>query len=82
MEFAPLYKGITLTVQGKCIKCTMMYKALNRFCTIFKQLELYIRTIIDRFFFFLPNYVIKTFPTKINIENKIKINHVWIVYYK
>ena len=35
-EFVSLYKGITLTVQGKCAKCTRVYKAPNRFCTIFK----------------------------------------------
>ena len=47
----PLYKGITLTVQKKCVKYTMVYKAPNRFCTIFKQLEFDIKTIIDSFFF-------------------------------
>ena len=59
MKFVLLYKGITLTV---------VYKTPNRFCTIFKQLEFDIKTITDSFFlfFFLPNYVIKTFPTKIN----------------
>ena len=68
MKFVSLYKGITLIVQGKCAKCTRMYKAPNRFCIIFKQLEFDIKTIIDSFFFFfLPNYVIKTFATKINI---------------
>ena len=68
MKFVSLYKGIILTVQGKCVKCTRVYKApTNKFCTIFKQLEFDIKTIIDNFFFFfLPNYVIKTFPTKIN----------------
>ena len=77
MKFVSLYKGITLTVQGKCVKCTRVYKTLNRFCIIFKQFEFDIKTIIDSFFFlFLPNYVIKTFPTKINTGNKIKINHV------
>ena len=80
MKFVLLYKGITLTVQGKCVKCTRVYKTANRFCTIFKQLELDIKTIINSSF--LPNYVIKTFPTKINIGNKIKINPVWIVHYK
>ena len=68
MKFVLLYKGITLTVQGKCIKYTRMYKApTNKFCTIFKQLEFDIKMIIDSFvLFFLPNYVVKTFPTKIN----------------
>ena len=67
IKFVSLYNGITLTVQGKCAKCTRVYKAPNRFCTIFKQLEFDIKTIIDNFFFlFLPNYVIKIFPTKIN----------------
>ena len=66
MKFVSLYKGITLIVQGKCAKCTRVYKTSNRFYTIFKQLEFDIKTIIDSFFFFLPNYVIKTFPTKIN----------------
>ena len=36
MKFVLLYKGITLTVQGKCVTCTRVYKAPNRFCTIFK----------------------------------------------
>ena len=67
MKFVSLYKGIILTVQGKCAKYTRVYKTPNRFCTIFKQLEFDIKTIIDSFFFFfLPNYLIKTFPTKIN----------------
>ena len=67
MKFMSLYKGIILIVQGKCAKCTKVYKAPNRFCTIFKQLEFDIKTIIDSFFFFfLPNYFIKTFPIKIN----------------
>ena len=52
MKFVSLYKGITLIVQGKCAKCTMVYKAPNRFCTIFKQLEFDIKTIIDSFFSF------------------------------
>ena len=52
MKFVSLYKGITLTVQGKCAKCTRVYKALNRFCTIFKQLEFDVKMIIDSFFFF------------------------------
>ena len=65
MKFVSLYKGITLTVQEKCAKCTRVYKASNRFCTIFKQLEFDIKTIIDSFvFLFLPNYVIKTFSKK------------------
>ena len=67
MKFVSLYKGITLIVQGKCAKCTRVYKTSNRFYKIFKQLEFDIKTIIDSFvFLFLPNYVIKTFPTKIN----------------
>ena len=67
MKFVSLYNCITLTIQGKCAKCTRVYKAPNKFCTIFKQLEFDIKTIIDNFFFFfLPNYFIKTFPTKIN----------------
>ena len=65
VEFAPLYKVITLTVQGKCIKCTRVYNAPNRFCTIFKQFEVDILTIIDKKNF-LSNYIIKTFPIKIN----------------
>ena len=52
MKFVSLYKDITLTVQGKCAKCTRLYKAPNRFCTIFKQLEFDIKTIINSFFFF------------------------------
>ena len=67
MKFVSLYKGITLIVQEKCAKCTRVYKASNRFCMIFKQLEFDIKTINDSFFFFfLLNYFIKTFPTKIN----------------
>ena len=67
MKFVLLYNGIILTVQGKCAKCIRVYKAFNKFCTIFKQLEFHIKMIIDSFvFLFLPNYVIKTFPTKIN----------------
>ena len=49
-----------------------------RFCTIFKQFELDIKTIINSLFFFLsflPNYVIKTFPTKINTY-KIKLKSI------
>ena len=75
MKFVLLYKGITLTVQGKCAKYTRVYKTPNRFCTIFKQLEFDIKTIIDSFFFFLPNYVIKTFPTKINTK-EIKLKSI------
>ena len=52
MKFVSLYKSITLIVQGKCAKCTRVYKAPNRFCTIFKQLEFDIKTIIDSFFFY------------------------------
>ena len=52
MKFVSLYKGITLIVQGKCAKCTRVYKAPNRFCKIFKQLEFDIKTIIDSFFSF------------------------------
>ena len=63
MTFVSLYKGITLIIQGKCVKCTRVYKAPNRFCTIFKQLEFDIKTMVNSF---LPNYVIKTFPIKIN----------------
>ena len=50
MKFVSLDKGITLIVQGKCAKCTRVYKAPNRFCTIFKQLDFDIKTIIDKFF--------------------------------
>ena len=53
MKFALLYKGITLTIQGKYVKCTRVYKALNRFCMIFKQLEFDIRTIIYFCIFFI-----------------------------
>ena len=44
MKFMSLSKGITLTVQGKCIKCTRVYKTPNKFCTIFKQLEFDIKS--------------------------------------
>ena len=66
MKFVLLYKGITLTVQGKCAKYTRVYKTPNRFCTIFKQLEFDIKTIIDSF---------KTFPTKINTK-EIKLKSI------
>ena len=72
MKFMSLYKGITLTVQKKCVKYTMVYKAPNRFCTIFKQLEFDIKTIID---IYIPNYVIKTFPTKTNTQ-EIKLKSI------
>ena len=78
MKFVPLYKSIALTVQGKYVKCASVYKASNRFCMIFKQLEFDIKTIIDSFLFlflFLPNYVIKTFPIKINTQ-KIKLKSI------
>ena len=52
MKFVSLYNCITLTIQGKCAKCTRVYKAPNKFCTIFKQLEFDIKMIIDNFFFF------------------------------
>ena len=93
MKFGSLYKGITLIIQGKCVKYTMVYKAPNMFCMIFKQLEFNIKTIIDSFFFFPSNYVIKTFPTKINIQEvKLKsikfelfiiskLNEIYIFYY-
>ena len=67
MKFAPLYKNITLTVEGKCVKYTKVYKTPKRFCMIFKQLELNIRNNFLFFYFLLPKYVIKTFSTKINI---------------
>ena len=76
IEFAPLYKDITLNVQGKCTKCVRVYKTPNKFCTICKQLELDIRTISNSvfFFFFLPNYVTNTFPIRINTwEIKLKL---------
>ena len=52
MKFVSLYKYITLTVQRKYAKCTRVYKAPYRFCTIFKQLKFDLKTIIDSFFFF------------------------------
>ena len=52
MKFVLLYNGIILTVQGKCAKCIRVYKTLNRFCIIFKQLEFDIKMIIDIFFLF------------------------------
>ena len=52
MKFVSLYKSITLTVQGKCVECTRVYKTRNMFCTIFKQLEFDIKTIIDSFFLY------------------------------
>ena len=56
MKFVSLYKSITLTVQGKCAKCIRVYKTPNKFCTIFKQLEFAIKTIIDNLFFFTKLY--------------------------
>ena len=80
MKFVSLYKGITLTVQGKYAKCTRL---LIGFVWFLNNLNLTLRRIlIVLFFFFLSNYVIKTFSTKINIGNKIKINHIWIIHYK
>ena len=66
MKFMSLYKDITLTVQEKCTKCVRVYKTPNKFCTICKQLELDIKTIIDSIFFLPSNYVIKIFSKKIN----------------
>ena len=59
MKFVSLYNGITLTVQGKCAKCPKVYKTPNRFCTIFKQLEFDIKTIIDSFFFFYQTMLLR-----------------------
>ena len=56
IEFAPLYKDITLTIQEKCTKCISVYKTPNKFCTICKQLELDIRTISNSMFFFFFFY--------------------------
>ena len=66
MKFAPLYKGIILIVQGKCVKCIRVYKTPNRFVGFLNNLSLTLRQFFI-VFFFLPNYVIKTFPTKINM---------------
>ena len=52
IKFMSLYKGIILTIQRKCAKCIKLYKTRNKFCTIFKQLEFDIKTIINNFFFF------------------------------
>ena len=52
-----------------------MYKGVqtpNKFCTIFKQLEFDIKTMVNSF---LPNYVIKTFPIKINTQ-EIKLKSI------
>ena len=57
MKFALLYKGITLTVQEKCVKCTRVYKTPDRFCKIFKQLD--IKTIIDSGFIIIIIIIIK-----------------------
>ena len=65
MKFMSLSKGITLTVQGKCVKCTRVYKTPNRFCTIFKQLEFDIKTIIDMIFFY------QTMPLTFSLQKLI-----------
>ena len=76
MKFVSLYKSITLTVQEKCVKCTRVYKAPNKFCTMFKQLEFDIKMIINSILFiYLPDYAIKTFPTKINTQ-EIKLKSI------
>ena len=67
MKFVSLYKGITLTVQGKCAKCTRVYKAPNRFCTIFKQLEFDIKTIIDSLFYFIF-FFYQTMPLRHSLQ--------------
>ena len=60
---------ICVTVQGYYTNCTMemcqMYKTLNRFVRFLNNLGLTLRR-LSIVFFFLPNYVINTFPTKIN----------------
>ena len=55
MKFAPLY-NIILIVQGKYVKCIRVYNTLNKFYTIFKQLEFDIITIIDSFFLITKLY--------------------------
>ena len=50
MKFAQLY-NIILIVQGKYVKCIRVYNTLNKFYTIFKQLEFDIRTIMILFYF-------------------------------
>ena len=52
MKFALLYKSITLIVKEKCVKCIRVYKTPNKFCTIFKQLELDIKIIVDILFIY------------------------------
>ena len=64
MKFVSLYKGITLAVQRKGDKCTRL---LIGFVQFLNNLNLTLRWLLIVFFFlFLPNYLIKTFPTKIN----------------
>ena len=74
MKFVLLYKGITLTVQVKCVKClkcvkcTRVYKTPNRFCTIFKQLELDIKMIIDIYIFFYQTMSLIFFLQKLTCK--------------
>ena len=63
IEFAPLYKDITLTIQEKCTKCIRVYKTPNKFCTICKQLELDIRTISNSVFFFFFYQTMSLIPS-------------------
>ena len=76
MKFVLLYKCITLTVQGKCVKCTRVYKLLISFVRFLNNLSLTLRRLLIFFFLlFLPNYAIKTFPTKINTK-EIKLKSI------
>ena len=68
MKFVLLYKGITLIVQEKCVKCIKVYKAPNSFCTIFKQLELDIKMIIDIYIFFYQTMSLIFFLQKLTCK--------------
>ena len=68
MKFVLLYKGITLIVQEKCVKCIKVYKAPNSFCTIVKQLELDIKMIIDIYIFFYQTMSLIFFLQKLTCK--------------
>ena len=51
MKFVSLYKGITLTVQGKCVKC-ICTRLLIGFVQFLNNFEFDIKIIDSSFFFF------------------------------
>ena len=65
MKFVSLYKGITLSVQGKYTNCTNVYKII--LCEWFQSI------LNHFFFFFLPNDCIPMLCTLFNSHIKIPI---------